>query len=63
MSKLRKKLRTRLGYDLIQSKRYVGYKLIEAGAPAAMQLIASEPKLIANELSQRKVECELLGQF
>jgi DNA-binding response OmpR family regulator len=63
MSKLRKKLRTRLGYDLIQSKRYVGYKLIEAGAPAAMQLIASEPKLIVNELSQRKVECELLGQF
>ncbi len=63
MSKLRKKLRARLGYDLIQSKRYVGYKLIEAGAPAAMRLIASEPKLIANEPSQRKVECELLGQF
>ncbi len=63
MSKLRKKLRIRLGYDLIQSKRYVGYKLIEAGAPAALQLIANEPKPIANELSQRKVECELLGQF
>ena len=53
MSKLRKKLRTRLGYDLIQSKRYVGYKLIEAGAPAAMQLIdwpasqaSSEPSLL-----------------
>jgi DNA-binding winged helix-turn-helix (wHTH) protein len=63
MSKLRKKLRARLGYDLIQSKRYVGYKLIEAGAPAATRLIASEPKVIAGEPSSRRVECELHGQF
>ena len=63
MSKLRKKLRARLGYDLIQSKRYVGYKLIEAGAPAATRLIANEPKLIASEQSLRRVECELHGQF
>ena len=35
ISKLRKKLRERLGYDLIESKRYLGYCLEERGvAPA-----------------------------
>jgi DNA-binding response OmpR family regulator len=46
MSKLRKKLRDRLGYDLIESKRYVGYKLVETGAPVM--------RAIDNELSLRK---------
>src|SRR5262249_17992064 len=44
MSKLRKKLRDRLGYDLIESKRYVGYKLIDTGAPV-MRSIDAEPSL------------------
>ena len=32
ISKLRKKLRERLGYDIIESKRYLGYCLEERGA-------------------------------
>lgn len=34
ISKLRKKLRSRLGYDPIESKRYLGYRLLADGAAA-----------------------------
>ena len=34
VSKLRKKLRERIGYDPIDSKRYLGYCLVDAATPA-----------------------------
>ncbi len=37
VSKLRKKLRERIGYDPIDSKRFLGYCLTEKSAPAAIQ--------------------------
>jgi DNA-binding response OmpR family regulator len=45
ISKLRKKLRLQLGYDLIESKRYLGYCIDERGveAPAAAQPQRREP--------------------
>lgn len=36
ISKLRKKLRNRLGFDPIESKRYLGYRLITDPVPEAM---------------------------
>jgi two-component system, OmpR family, flagellar system response regulator FtcR len=49
ISKLRKKLRERLGYDLIESKRYLGYCLEErCGAPG---LVPAEAALMARPLA------------
>lgn len=46
ISKLRKKLRERLGYDLIESKRYLGYCLEERGATPEF-IAAPAPLLVA----------------
>ena len=42
VSKLRKKLRQKLGYDPIESKRYLGYCLEDRGTPAVAALVAAE---------------------
>ena len=53
ISKLRKRLRERLGYDPIDSKRFLGYRLVQSGREAGMAL-ASESASFA------QVDCGLL---
>jgi two-component system, OmpR family, flagellar system response regulator FtcR len=50
ISKLRKRLRIRLGYDPIDSKRFLGYRLMMPGA-AAMDAFEAYPSSFAQEES------------
>ncbi|WP_417669149.1 response regulator transcription factor [Roseibium sp.] len=52
ISKLRKKLRMRLGYDPVESTRYIGY-MLKTGAPAE-QKAPSAPKQSVVEWSAKK---------
>jgi DNA-binding response OmpR family regulator len=51
ISKLRKKLRNKLGYDLIESKRYLGYCVDERGAELAVPIAVVAPRALGHAAS------------
>lgn len=56
ISKLRKKLRSRLGYDPVESKRYLGYRLGHEPLGLAALDCADEPETCLDDHSVRALE-------
>ena len=61
ISKLRKRLRHRLGYDPIDSKRYLGYRLMVDGAPEK-RAEADHSSSLAQDANALMVKSELFAK-